>query len=338
MRFVLTGGGTGGHLVIAKALMEALNARGHEALFIGSTSGQDRMWFENAEGFTHTYFLPTTGVVNQRGIKKFAALWRISKAFFYSRKLLKKHRIDAVISVGGFSAAPASFAALNMGLPLFIHEQNAVTGRLNRLLKSRATRFFSSYDADSPVRDYPVSQGVFETARNRSRIDRLIFLGGSQGAAFINDLALSVAPQLKARGIAITHQCGECDYERVKAAYEALEVDAELVAFTKEMPKLLGQSDLAVSRAGASTLWELCANGLLALFIPFPYAAADHQYHNARFIVEKGLGWCERQSDGVEAKLLEVLDDDLREKSSELMKLCRPGGAEKIIVTIEEVL
>ncbi|MDX1295245.1 MAG: undecaprenyldiphospho-muramoylpentapeptide beta-N-acetylglucosaminyltransferase [Sulfurimonadaceae bacterium] len=338
MRFVLTGGGTGGHLVIAKALMEALNERGHEALFIGSTSGQDRMWFEDAEGFTHTYFLPTTGVVNQRGLKKFAALWRISKAFLHSRKLLKKHRIDAVISVGGFSAAPASFAALNMGLPLFIHEQNAVTGRLNRLLKSRATRFFSSYDTDSAVRDYPVSQAVFETARVRNKVERLIFLGGSQGAAFINDLALSVAVELKSRGIAITHQCGERDYERVKEAYAALNVDVDLVAFTKEMPKLLGQSDLAVSRAGASTLWELCANGLPALYIPFPYAAADHQYHNASFIVEQGLGWCERQSDGVRERLMAILDNDLETKSSELMKLCRPGGAEKIVIAIEEAL
>ena len=111
MKFVVTGGGTGGHLVIAAALLEALVQRGHEAIFIGSTSGQDRMWFEKSSGFVHTYFLETTGVVNQKVLGKIAALWRIFKAFLRSRSLLRKHQIQAVISVGGFSAAPASFAA-----------------------------------------------------------------------------------------------------------------------------------------------------------------------------------------------------------------------------------
>lgn len=338
MKFVVTGGGTGGHLAIASALQAALVVRGHEAVFIGSTSGQDRMWFGRHSGFSHVYFLNTTGVVNQKGWGKVSALWRVFKAFLRSRSLLKEHRIDAVISVGGFSAAPASFAALSRGIPLFIHEQNARIGRLNALLKPCAKAFFSSYDEASPVKAYPVSELLFAKARVRKTLGTIIFLGGSQGAAFINDLALSAAPLLKECNIAIIHQCGERDYSRVKAAYEKLGIEAELVAFTRELPNLLEKSDLAVSRAGASTLWELCANGLPALFVPYPHAAGDHQFYNARFVVQQELGWCERQGEAVEPLLREILKQDLEAKSRTLMTLIEPDGAERIVKYVEKIV
>lgn len=338
MHIVITGGGTGGHLAIARALAEALTERGHEVLFIGSTSGQDRRWFEGHSGFSHTYFLETTGVVNRQGLKKIAALWRVFRAFLRSRKLLKHHKADAVVSVGGFSAAPASLAAISRRTPLFIHEQNAVEGRLNRMLKPYARAFFSAYDESSPVKGYPVSELLFAKARVRRSVKTLIFLGGSQGARFINDLALDVARACSGRGIKIIHQCGEGDYTRVKKAYEAMKIDVELYGFTKELPALLERSDLAVSRAGASTLWELCANGLPALFIPYPYAAGDHQFYNARFIVRQELGWCERESESVAQILLNLLDEDLEAKSRALMAYCEKEAAERTVAYIEEVL
>ncbi len=335
MRFVITGGGTGGHLAIAAVLEKALSQRGHEAIFIGSSSGQDRMWFEKGSGFAHTYFLPTTGVVNQKGLGKAAALWRIGKAFMRSRALLKEFDAVGVISVGGFSAAPASFAALSRKIPLFIHEQNAETGRLNALLKPYARLFFSSYDASSPVQAYPVSKVLFEKARVRTTLERVIFLGGSQGATYINDLALSIAPILSERGISIIHQCGERDLERLQRSYAEMGIDVELMAFSKALPELIERSDLAISRAGASTLWELCANGLPAFFIPYPYAAGDHQYYNAQFIVQKELGWSERQGDTLKQRLIAVLDEDLSRRSKKLMALIEPEGAQKIIEVIE---
>lgn len=320
MRFCITGGGTGGHLMIAEALVEAAANEGHEAIFIGSTSGQDRKYFEAHSSFSHVYFLETTGVVNQKGLKKIKALWLVLKAFFASRVILKRHKIAAVYSVGGFSAAPASFASISRRIPLFIHEQNAVHGRLNSLLKPFASRFISTYDENSPIKGYPVKDEFFKFARVREKIKTVIFLGGSQGAKAINDLALSVASEFQNRGIKIIHQAGERDYERVKKKYEELGVDADVYAFTKEMPSLMSKADLAVSRSGASTLWELCANGLPALFIPFPHAASDHQYYNARFIVENEMGWCEREDEGLKEKLMGLLDEDLSKKSSALME------------------
>jgi UDP-N-acetylglucosamine--N-acetylmuramyl-(pentapeptide) pyrophosphoryl-undecaprenol N-acetylglucosamine transferase len=338
MKICITGGGTGGHLVIAEALVEAAVQEGHEAIFIGSKSGQDRKYFESHSAFSHVYFLDTTGVVNQRGLGKLKALWLVAKAFFTSRKILKKHKIEATYSVGGFSAAPASFASLSRFIPLFIHEQNAVEGRLNSLLKPFAKRFISAYDKNSIIKGYPLKDEFFNAKRVREKINTVIFLGGSQGAKAINDLALSVAHEFKNRGIKIIHQAGERDFERVKQGYENLHVEVELYAFTKEMPLLMSKADLAVSRSGASTLWELCANGLPALFVPFPHAASDHQYYNARFIVENNMGWCERESEDLKAKLLLLLDENLKEKSSALIKHSSKDVAKKMILDVAEVL
>ena len=338
MKFIITGGGTGGHLVIAATLLEALLKRGHEAIFIGSVSGQDRMWFQNGSAFKQTHFLDTTGVVNKKGLVKLMALFQIFRAFFQSRTLMKHYQPDALISVGGFSAAPASLAALSKRIAFFIHEQNAVEGRLNRLLKPYARAFFSSYDEHSPVQGYPVSEKVFVDARIRTSVKTIIFLGGSQGAQFINNLALKLAPELRIRGIRMIHQCGERDYERVNAAYQKQGVDVELYAFTKELPRLLAESDLAVSRSGASTLWELCANGLPAFFVPYPYAAGDHQFYNADFLVQKGLGWCEREANITTEMLLELLSEDLQSKSEQLMALSEKDAAVHIIQTIEEMI
>ena len=338
MKICITGGGTGGHLVIAEALAEAVAQQGHEAIFIGSTSGQDRKYFESHSIFSHVYFLETTGVVNKKGIGKLKALWLVLKAFFASRKIIKKHNIQATYSVGGFSAAPASFATLSLFRPLFIHEQNAVDGKLNSILKPFAKRFISAYDKNSPIKGYPVKDEFFKSARVRGEIKTVIFLGGSQGAKAINNLALSVAKELQNLGIKIIHQAGESDFERVKKEYQALDVEVELYAFTKEMSTLMSKADLAVSRAGASTLWELCANGLPALFIPFPHAAADHQYYNAKFIVDNNLGWCEREDKDLKSILVSILTQNLESKSMALLKESSRDAAKNMILDVVEVV
>ena len=335
MKLCITGGGTGGHLMIAEALVEACANNGHEAIFIGSTTGQDRKYFEKNSTFSHVYFLQTTGVVNQRGLGKVKALWLILRAFFASRAILKKHHIVATYSVGGFSAAPASFASLSRFIPLFIHEQNAVYGRLNTILKPFAKRFISAYDEASPIKGYPVKEIFFKNARLRDEIKCVIFLGGSQGAKAINDLALSVAKELKVKGIKIIHQAGERDYERVKSAYAELGVEVELYGFTKEMPSLMQRADLAISRSGASTLWELCANALPTFFIPFPYAASDHQYYNAKFIVDNNLGWCQREGEDLMETLLLILPQNLLDKSKALMEYSSKDVAKKMIADVE---
>ncbi len=345
MSIVMTGGGTGGHLAIIRAVKEQLGAsrnaqimkdlhsKSHQnssLIYIGSTNGQDRQWFEEDKDFAATYFLETRGVVNQGVMGKIASIGMLIKATGQTIRLLRKHRASVVFSVGGYSAAATAFAAKLLRIPLVIHEQNAVEGSLNRILKPFAHTFISSYDPASPIRDYPVKQVFFETARVRERVQTLLVMGGSQGAVALNDWVLHLAPRLQERGIRILHQAGERNIEAVKEACAALGIEAEVFGFSDRIPELMVQADLAIARAGASTLWELVANGLPALFVPFPYATGDHQYHNAKFLADQEMGWVMRQEALEDATLLALLDQDLRPISQRLIAAARPDGAREI--------
>ena len=119
-------------------------------------------------------------------------------------------------------------------------------------------------------------------------------------------------------------------------AYKELAIKAEVFAFRDDLDELMQKSDLAVSRSGASTLWELCASTLPALYIPYPYAAGDHQFYNATFLVEKGASWMQRQEEKPYEVLCELLDKDMSQASKRLKTLIAPNGAEKIIQKVEE--
>ena len=326
---LLTGGGTGGHLAIVRSVKDELLKRGINTYYIGSLSGQDKSWFEKDDDFKDKLFLPTKGVVNQKGLDKIYSLSQIFKSMLLAKDFIKTNNIEAVLSVGGFSAAPASFATILTKTPLFIHEQNAVSGRLNKILKPFAKHFFSSY-SDEPI-DYPVSEIFFKTARVRSEIKNVIFLGGSQGAKAINDFALQLALELQKLGIGIIHQTGKSDYERVSSTYKKLNIEVELFAFDKEIYKRIEKADLAVSRAGASTLWELTAAQIPTLFIPYPYAAGDHQYYNAFHHVKMNAGWVVRQNMLKSEIFLNILDTDIEMISRKLGAMISQNGACKIV-------
>ena len=349
MSIVMTGGGTGGHLAIVRAVKEAyrgltsddnaqaLSSAGLTPLvYIGSTKGQDRQWFENDEDFDAVYFLDSKGVVNQKGFGKLGSMLLLWRAFWQARKLLKEHQTKVVFSVGGFSAAPTALAAKSLRIPLVIHEQNAALGSLNRLLKPYADVFISSYLEESPIKAYPVKEIFFQNARIRDKVRTVIFLGGSQGAKAINELALSIAPELDARGIRIIHQAGVNNIETVEKAYADLGIEAEVFGFTTKLAEYMKEADLAIARAGASTLWELAATALPTLFIPYPYAASDHQYHNAKFLVEKDLAWLMRENEIDTVKVLALLDEDLSAKSRRLMESIEKGGSEEIAACLQE--
>lgn len=330
MNIAITGGGTGGHLTIAKSIKEELNKRGIRPIFIGSSYGQDRAWFEEDEGWEKKYFLETAGVVNKKGFAKIASLIDIFKATMYVRKIFKTRHIDAVFSVGGYSAAPASFAAIMMNKPFYIHEQNAVMGRLNKLLASKTTMLFSSYH-DSPISDYPIRDIYFDNARVRSEIKTLIFLGGSQGASAINDFALSVAKTLETKGIKIIHQCGKRDFQKCQTFYDDHKIDAELFDFSTLLEEKIQEADFAICRAGASTIWELTATQLPALFIPYPHAAGNHQYYNAKFLADKNLAMLVDQEDLKAIMIEEILLQDIESMSRELAIMIERNGAKGIV-------
>lgn len=332
----MTGGGTGGHLSIVKAVCEEYNKKGIRPIYIGSINGQDRRWFEGYPGFSKTYFLQSGGVVNKRGLGKFLSLANIIKQSFTCKDIFKNHEIDRVFSVGGYSAAPASLAAIFGRKKLFIHEQNAVSGRLNRLLKPYAKEFFSSYK-NGFYTPYPVAREFFQTKRAREEIKTVLFLGGSQGARFINSFAKEIALDLKKRDIRIIHQCGSADLEELRIFYTKNSINVDLFDFDKSLHVKMKEADFAVSRAGASSLWELVACGLPTFFIPFPYAAGDHQYYNAKVLEDKKVAFLSRQEDVKKDIVLSIMDkmDNLKDISTKLMDIIDEGGAKEIVKIVE---
>ena len=358
----ITGGGTGGHLAIARALAQELKRREIPVIYIGSLYGQDQMWFgdqarsvakssvqdsaqqdvgaeslpiqsldSRAESttpessnpqnplFEACYFLNTFGVVNKRGLKKLQALWAQVRAVF------ARHNVRAVISVGGFSAGPASIGAIVFRRTLFIHEQNAIKGTLNTLLSPFATRVFSAFT--TPATPYPLQLATKEHVRIRAEFN----------------LALAIAPTLLEHGITITHQCGDKELLRVKEAYENLGIadSITLFGFDRNLIAHLACADICVGRAGASSVWENAALGLPTLYIPYPYAAKNHQYHNAQYFVQKGLGELVLEEDLQETnpedlakQILAVLApivDNIESISQGLLALSAQNGAQMII-------
>ncbi|WP_072682544.1 UDP-N-acetylglucosamine--N-acetylmuramyl-(pentapeptide) pyrophosphoryl-undecaprenol N-acetylglucosamine transferase [Arcobacter sp. LA11] len=329
---VITGGGTGGHLKVADSFIEEFNKRGIKPIFIGSINGQDKTWFEGDKRLKKTIFLDTKGVVNKKGLGKLSSLFQIFKAMNQCFNIYSKNNVKTVISVGGFSAAPATFASiLSWGCKLYIHEQNSVMGRLNELTSKFATEIFSSFDDKSLIKDYPVSEEFFNNARIRDDLKTVIFLGGSQGAQAINNFAIKVAPRLDKLGLRIIHQTGKADILRVTKAYKEMKIDVDVFAFTKELSKKMNEADFAISRAGASTLWELSANSLPTLFIPYPYAAKDHQYTNAKFLEEKGLCYISREKDLNEDVLIDILKKDNYLMSKKLVNSINCDAVESIV-------
>ena len=329
---VITGGGTGGHLKVADAFIEEFHKRGFRVIFIGSSNGQDPNWFEDDKRLKKAFFLNTKGVVNKNFLGKIKSLMQIISQVNKCRTIFEKFNVKRVVSVGGFSAAPATLAAITtVDCHLFIHEQNSIMGKLNEKTARFATEIYSSFIKTSAVKDYPVSEEFFDNARIRDELQTIIFLGGSQGAKAINDFALSLAKDLDKLNLKIIHQTGKSDFERVKSKYEALGIKADVFPFSSKLAIKMGEADFAVSRAGASTLWELCANSLPTLFIPFPYAAKDHQFTNAKFLEEKGFAYVLREDELNREKFMNILKKDNTSMSKKLVDSIEYNAIESIV-------
>lgn len=360
MRIAITGGGTGGHLSIAKALGLECKKRGFYTCYIGGTRGQDRQWFEkDTQTFNEVIFLESMPVVNKRRFAKIKALYQNFTESFRAKQYMQERNIQACISVGGFSAATGGFASLLSKIPLFIHEQNACMGSLNKLLKPFAKMFFSSFTYPNAIlTPYPINPIFFEKQRTRESLHYIAFLGGSQGASAINSFATKIAPLLIKKNIKILHQTGANEYEKIKQEYQNLgfhlakdlqtlkDTDSHIFAFdfSDTMVDIMTTADFCISRAGASSLWELVSNGLPTLFIPYPYAAKNHQYFNAKILSDKGLALLYTQDEILkhtmhnnENRIVDtILCLNLNDVSRSLLQQAQTNGAQIILDNIIE--
>jgi len=332
---VVTGGGTGGHLKVADAFIEELKNRDFNIIFIGSTKGQDKSWFENDDRLQEAIFLHTSTVVNKKGLNKLLSLINILLKTLECLKIYRKYSVTKVISVGGFSAASASFAAiLKRDCSFFIHEQNSKMGKLNELTSKFTSAVYSSFLESSKIKDYPVDWKFFENSRVRKEIKTIAFFGGSQGAVAINNFALKVASKLNEMGIKIIHQTGVNDFERVNKFYKNKNINADVFDFTKDIVSKMKEADFCISRAGASTLFELCANNLPTLFIPYKYAAKNHQYFNAKILFDKNLCFLQNEDSLDENLFFEALNCDIEKISTSLKDIIKPNAIKFIVDNI----
>ena len=323
---VLTTGGTGGHIFPALAVAEALRAEcpAMRIVFMGSERGPEGRLAEVAG--LEFVGLPVRGVLG-RGMKAAGALWQMGRSVMLARGVLQRLQPGVVAGFGAYASAPALVAAKLLGVPLALHEQNAVPGMVNRLLASSAKRVFLSlpdrvgrFPAEkavvtgNPIRAEIARLGQSGTVPCGTSGRRLLIMGGSQGARAINSVVLGGLSRLAAAGVELRHQAGPADVERVLAGYRGHGLETSGVsAFIDDMAGAYAWADLVLCRSGASTVAELAAAGKPALLIPFPHATHDHQTANARVLADAGAAvlLAESELPGVDAlgQVLALLDD-----------------------------
>jgi UDP-N-acetylglucosamine--N-acetylmuramyl-(pentapeptide) pyrophosphoryl-undecaprenol N-acetylglucosamine transferase len=351
MRLLIAGGGTGGHLFPGVAIAEELRARdpGATIRFVGTARGIEAR------------VLPELGwdlaLIEVSGLKT-VGLWgalrgmfRLPRALWQARRIVRQFAPDAVIGVGGYSSGPVVLMARLGGVPTAICEQNSIPGLTNKILGKVARRVFLAFDesrrffsakkvilAGNPVRRALLEQLAAAAPAREDATVHVLVSGGSQGAVAVNQLAATALAGLaKTHALAIVHQTGERDLAATQARYAAAGVTADCRAFITDMAAAYRRADLVIGRAGATTVAELAIAGKPAVFIPYPHAADNHQELNAREMAGAGAALMFRQADLTADGLADALrplvtDGARRDAMGAAMKaLAKPAAAATVV-------
>lgn len=306
---LVAAGGTGGHVMPAASLTEALKTKGWDVLFVtdprGETYARDERLLAQV--------LPLNGRKNL-----FLYAFSLLRSFWSAFLILQRRHISAVVSFGGYVAFPVNLAAIVARKPLILHEQNAYVGRVNRwffpFCKKLALSWSKTHGLEAlftaspkitlcglPVRkdfDALRSNDYFPPAADEP-FDLLV-VGGSQGASFFAQImpkALARLPEKLQKRVRLSLQCPPADLEEVKRHCQIGNIKAEISVYFKDMDKKLAKAHWVMCRAGASSLAEVAAIGRPALFVPYPHAMDDHQTYNAASFADNGAGWRAAQKD-----------------------------------------
>jgi UDP-N-acetylglucosamine--N-acetylmuramyl-(pentapeptide) pyrophosphoryl-undecaprenol N-acetylglucosamine transferase len=330
---------------------QELLRRGCRVTLMVSAKDVDQQAIVSISGM-ETVTLPAVGL-NRGGWMSFLA--GFCKSYGLARRLFARQRPDLVLAMGGFVSAPPVLAGKRSGARTFIHESNSIPGRANRWLARWVDGAFVYFPtaagrlrarrvevAGMPVRPQFLKPLEAPEARKalglKAEAPLLLIMGGSQGASRVNELVLEALPQLRqsAPEMQFMHLTGARDAERVRAAYQAQNAPALVRAFFSEMAVALAAAEVAVSRAGASSLAELAARGLPTVLIPYPTAANNHQYFNARAFAQCGAARMLEQRTATAAQLAGVvleLAQDTAERTKMREALAgwhAPGAAAQI--------
>ncbi len=358
MNFVLAAGGTGGHMIPAHALAAELRRRGHGVLLITDDRGAR---IPGQFDGVPVHILPA-GRIGGGPIGLLKAARAVMAGRGQARSLYAQHRPDAVIGFGGYPALPSLLAAGAAKVPTVLHEQNAVLGRVNRLLAGGAAAIGTAYErverlksshrwkavlVGNPVREAILKLGEIPLpAFDDYSPFKILITGGSQGASVLGKVVPAglgaLDASLRSR-LQVMQQCRPDDIEQVREAYRTLGIPAALMTYIEDMPAKLGEAHLVIGRAGASTIAELTAAGRPAILIPLPSATDDHQTANAREMARAGGARMIPQGDftpGTLAKQIEALaanPDALNNAAARALSVGRPHAARDLADLVERI-
>jgi UDP-N-acetylglucosamine--N-acetylmuramyl-(pentapeptide) pyrophosphoryl-undecaprenol N-acetylglucosamine transferase len=354
-KILIMAGGTGGHVFPGLAVASHLKLKGVEVHWLGTAHGLEASVIPAAGLPLH--YIAISGLRGKSLKDKCLLPFKLLRAIIQAAKVIVSVQPDLVLGMGGFVSGPGGIASWLLRKPLLIHEQNAKAGLTNRWLSRFATKtlegfpttFPASFHAvvtGNPVRD--VISNVVEPAlrfADRSGPMRLLVLGGSLGAQVINQIvpkALALIPE-QDRPL-VYHQTGEKHLDTTLQAYQASEVAGNIVPFIASIEEAYSWADLVLCRAGALTVSELCAVGLGAVLVPYPFSADDHQTANATFLVKNNAGILIQQADLTGHKLAEIIElfvatpNKRMAMANAAYELRKPGATDKVLKYCEEAL
>ncbi|MCP5467948.1 MAG: undecaprenyldiphospho-muramoylpentapeptide beta-N-acetylglucosaminyltransferase [Deltaproteobacteria bacterium] len=346
-KIIFAGGGTGGHLYSGIAIADVIRKKYPQAeiLFVGTALGLENKIVPQ-EGYSLE--LIAASPLKGSGIAlRLRSLMRLPKAYFQAKKILKKFRPDLVMGIGGYASGPTVLAAHFQKIFTAIIEQNAYPGFTNRKLGrfvdcvfiafEKARTFFDAKKVlllGNPVRHMEIVHA--EKAQDKFTI---FIMGGSQGAHALNQALIDALPFLKnfSQSLHFIHQTGEKDFELVQKEYQDQGFSAEVFPFNPKIAECYAKANFAICRSGAGTVTELQLNALPAILVPYPFAADDHQYFNAKEMLDKGAAKLIRNEElngEIVAKNIEYFlnnRDQLAEMSELAKSLAHPHAAEEVL-------
>lgn len=350
-RVLVMAAGTGGHVFPALSIAHCLQTKGAEVHWLATQSGMEN---ELLRGTSFPLHRITVSGLRGSGVqRKLLAPLMLFRALLQSMRVIRSVRPDCILGMGGFVCGPAGLGAKILGVPVLIHEQNAVAGLTNKILHKLSRRTFAAFPNTFPshtkveVTGNPVRKEIEQLhLEPRAEIDRfralrILVLGGSQGALAINNVIPEVFANWDGEKPEIWQQTGTKGLAATKKLYESLnaagyERKCRIAPFIEDMTEAYCWADLVICRSGASTVSELAIAGLPAVLIPYPYHKDQQQLHNANWLVAAGAGLLVEQANLCSRKLMSILRDldsdrsRLAEMRNQARNLARVNVAEHI--------
>lgn len=349
-RVIVMAGGTGGHVFPALAVAETLRDRGCEVSWLGTNKGLEARVVPAAE-----FNLDAISVSGIRGTslyRRLLAPFVLATACVQAVRVFRKRRPQVVLGMGGFVSGPGGLVARLLGIRLVIHEQNRIPGTTNRWLARFADQVLEAFPGTFPHKVGAICTGNplrrsftrrFERQTRHGDALRLLVVGGSQGARFLNEtVPIALAAMPKRLRVDVWHQTGSALFEATDARYRELGIPARVDPFIEDMAEAYLWADVAVCRAGAMTVSELAAAGLPAIFVPFPHAIDDHQTANARFVTEQGGALCiaqgELDAERLASELTRFCEDrsELDLMGQRIHRLARLDAADRVATLCQQ--